>query len=137
LKQGDCEISSIILIQKDAPNDLLIGTDLQPALGFSLIVKKSATQESMLLGRNLKDTDPLEVTEELQGRDSGVVRLLTACKVPAGHQKLIKARACKWLSKGLALFTPTIIDPDLEVADAMVQVNADQCFTLIVENRGR
>ena len=132
LKQGGCEVSAIVLIQKDAPNDFLIGTDLQSALGFSLIVKTSATQETMLLGGNLS----LGVIEESPGSDSGVVHLLTAAKIPAGHLKLIKARAGEWLSRGLALFTPTITDSELGVADAMVQVDSDQCFTLIMENHG-
>ena len=36
LDQGDQEVSSAILIQKDAPQDLLIATDLQPVLGYIL-----------------------------------------------------------------------------------------------------
>jgi len=32
------------------------------------------------------------------------------------------------LSKGLALFTSTVADSELGVADAVVQVEADQCF---------
>ena len=131
LKQRDYEVSSIILIQKYAPNNLLILTDLQPTLGFSLIVKKSAKQETMLLEENLQGSD---TAVEPQESDSRVAHLLTAVKLPARHQKLIKARAGEWLSKGLALFTPTVTE--LGVADAMVQVEADQCFTLIVENRG-
>ena len=42
--QGDQEVSSVVLIQKDAPQDLLIGTDLQPALDFVLTeVKESGS----------------------------------------------------------------------------------------------
>ena len=48
--QGDQEVSSVVLIQKDAPQDLLIGTDLQPALDFVLTVRKSRNQEAVLLG---------------------------------------------------------------------------------------
>ena len=56
LGQGDQEVSSVILIQKDAPQDLLIGTDLQPALGYMLTVKKSGNQEVVLLGNHKSDT---------------------------------------------------------------------------------
>jgi len=34
LTQRDHKVSLVALIQKNAPNDLLIGPDLQPALGF-------------------------------------------------------------------------------------------------------
>ena len=38
LDQGDQEVSSAILIQKDAPQELLIATDLQLVLGYILTV---------------------------------------------------------------------------------------------------
>jgi len=53
-----------------------------------------------LLGENLQGSD---TAVEPQESDSRVVHLLTAVKIPAGQQKLIKARAGKWLHKGLAL----------------------------------
>ena len=38
LTQGSHQVDSTVLMQKGAPNDLLLGTDLQPWLGFSLWV---------------------------------------------------------------------------------------------------
>ena len=38
------------MVQKDAPNDLLLGTDLQPRLGFSLIMRKGDGVEVDVLG---------------------------------------------------------------------------------------
>ena len=40
LAQGDQDVSLVVLIQKDAPQDLLIGNDFQPTLGYMLTVKK-------------------------------------------------------------------------------------------------
>lgn len=39
LSRGNQKLVSTVLVRKDAPNDLLVGTDVQPQLGFSLIVK--------------------------------------------------------------------------------------------------
>ena len=50
LGQGDQEVSSVVLIQKDAPQDLGIGTDLQAALGYMLTVKKSGKSGSSFAG---------------------------------------------------------------------------------------
>ena len=51
LTQGDYKVSSVVLIQKNAPNGLLIGTDLQPALGFRLTVeiRKLSSWEMMVI----------------------------------------------------------------------------------------
>ena len=97
----------ITLIQKDAPNSLLIGTDQKPALGFSLTVKLSAKQETMLLGENLQGSN---TAGDPQESDSRVVYLLTAVKILARYQKLIKAIAgdgCRkaWLCLLLQLLT--------------------------------
>ena len=40
LSRGDQEMKTV-LVKKDAPNDLLIGTNVQPELGFSLVVTES------------------------------------------------------------------------------------------------
>ena len=66
LGQGDQEVSSVILIQKDAPQDLLIGTDLQPALDYMLTVKKSGNREVVLLGNHKSDTLLNEATKKQQ-----------------------------------------------------------------------
>ena len=35
---GDKQVKSVVLVKKDSPNNLLIGTDVQPKLGFSVVV---------------------------------------------------------------------------------------------------
>ena len=39
LSQEARKAETSALVRKDAPNELLIGTDVQPRLGFSLVVK--------------------------------------------------------------------------------------------------
>ena len=41
LSQGDRETKKTVLVRKDTPNDLLIGTDVHPELGFSLAATES------------------------------------------------------------------------------------------------
>ena len=65
-----------------------------------------------------------------------MVKLLTATKVPAGHRKLVRAKVDGWLMDNLALFTPTVMNSGLKIADAAVQADADGSLKLIVENSG-
>ena len=86
LGQGDQEVSLVVLIQKDAPYDLLIETDLQPALGYMLTVRKSGNQEAVLLGNHRSDTfqnGAARESSKSQESDTVVVKLLTATKVSA------------------------------------------------------
>ena len=136
LGQGDQEVSSTILIQKDAPHDLLIGTDLQPALGYVLTVKKSGNLETVLLGDRKNSILQNGAVGGSKESDTVVVKLLTATKVPAGHRKLVQAKVDGWLSDSLALFTPTALDSELKIADAAVQADEEGCLKLIVENSG-
>ena len=133
LTQGSHEVSSVVLIQQNAPVSLLIGTDLQPALGFRLTVQKSGNQETVLLG---EDGGERSTAESLQESNTAVVKLLTATKVPAGHRKLVKARADGKLLEGLTLFTPKVVDSELRIADAAVQTDKEGCLKLIIENSG-
>ena len=124
LGQGDQEVSSIVLIQKGAPHDLFIGTDLQPALGFVLTVRKSGSQETVLLGSHKHDplqSGDTEGSSKSPESDTVVVKLLTATKVPAGHS---------------ALFTPVTKNSELKIADSAVQADDKGCLKLIVENSG-
>ena len=43
------KVEAMVLVQKDAPVDILLGTDLQPLLGFSLTVNVSGDDSCDLL----------------------------------------------------------------------------------------
>ena len=123
LGQGD-QVSSTILIQKDAPHDLLIETDLQPALGYVLTVKKSGNVETVLLGDRKSSIHQSGAAGKIEESDAVVVKLLTATKLSAGHRKLVRAKVDGWLSDSLALFTPTALDSELKIADAAMRRDA-------------
>ena len=139
LGQGDQGVLSVVLIQKDAPQDLLIGTDLQPALGYVLTVRKSGNQETVLLGNYQSDKHQNGAARESsksQESDTVVVKLLTATKVSAGHRKLVRAKVDGWLSDNLALFMPTAMNSELRIADAAVQADGEGFLKLIAETVG-
>ena len=154
LSQGDREVQAVVLVQKDAPNDLLLGTDLQPQLGFTLSLRKGGGKVVGLLGRggdgtSTTDTEGAEdrsnrsngaplVTEESKQQSPlpGEVRLLQPVKVPAGHQKLVRASVDSSVEAGLLLFTPLGGDKDLLMKDSAVELENDRFVTLVIQNYG-
>ena len=41
LSRGDRQVNSVVLVRKGVPNELLVGTDVQPQLGLSLVAEDS------------------------------------------------------------------------------------------------
>ncbi len=129
LSQGEHSTNALVLVQKDAPNALLVGTDLLSLLGFSM--KRKAVDEELLEPK--QDATPQEESSE---RPTSVVKLLQAVRIPAWHRKMVRVKVSGWSSRGLSLFTPAIDDDDLTIEDAVVQMEQGDCLTLIAENRG-
>ena len=161
LSQGDRQVQAVVLVQKDAPNDLLLGTDLQPRLGFTLSMRKGGGEVVGLLGgggdgATTTDTARAEdgtdcsnqckeragenelVTEEssLLSQIPGEVRLLQPIKVPAGYQKLVRGSVDSSIEAGLLLFTPLSGDKGLLMADSAVELGEDRFVTLVIQNYG-
>ena len=66
-------------MQKDAPNELLIGTDVQLSLGFSLVISKDEAMKD-LLKEDEPNLNPPGMNQDVT-RDitpTGTVRLLYA-----------------------------------------------------------
>ena len=51
LSQGESCKDAAVLVQKGAPNNLLLGTDVQPHLGFAMVVKKIGGMLDLFSGR--------------------------------------------------------------------------------------
>ena len=107
-------------MQKNAPNPLLLGTDLQSSLGFALVVDKNGSQCDLLSGKMWMDgpcenpkTQPLQNTpvsrapsESLHCNATvGVVRLLKAMRIPAGYRKVVRAKVVGMGDGTTLLFT--------------------------------
>ena len=51
LSQGNRHVNTVVLVQKDAPNNLLLGTDVQPHLRFALIMERPDGKKTDLSSR--------------------------------------------------------------------------------------
>ncbi len=146
LTQGEYKVDAQVLVQKDAPNSLLLGTDVQQPLGFSLL-RKEGCGVDLITGRRVglsargseeqqalpstvdakgaREEKPASTTmvepdqvqaviepdQQLIGENSvpvhtGVVRLLTATRIPPRYKKMVRAKVEGEVSKELSLFTP-------------------------------
>ncbi len=172
-------------VQKDAPVEFLLGTDLLPQLGFTLLEsstdgtgmdllqsniwrKVTETEESSdvrreeeLVVMESSETESTEGSSDVQtgeeqlqilrdptsltvgGNESqervGVVRLLQAVRLPARHQKLLRARVDGLPNRELALFEPDseLRKKDgLNMAEAILEPDASNTVTLVLENAG-
>ena len=103
-------VDTAVQVQKDAPVDLLLGTDVQPALGFSLIQcdgsgtasdltkeglkwSKLASRADTLLSKVDPKPDPGSViNKEAQTKTGVTVKLLQASQIPSRHRKMIQAK---------------------------------------------
>ena len=85
LSRGPYTIKACIQVQKDAPVDLLLGTDLQPLLGFRLI--DEATEQPSAATK-----DPEVVKEDTNLPLTAKVCLLHAQRIPARHTKVVNVR---------------------------------------------
>ena len=94
---------------------------------------------------NKESPEPSEQTsasdrEEEQAKSvnvvSGMVRLIQATRVPARHQKLLKARVTGLEDSSLALFEREDLlgVKGLSMAEAATEPDADNCVTLIMQN---
>ena len=144
-------LDAVVFVQKDAPCDLLLGTDTLSALGLSLQLDEDEGMASLLGGGKIPPVHlAKESGEEVKGRASGegaavgdshpspttgVIKLIEAVKIPARHKKMVVAKAKGWNHKELSLLTPKTDDPDIAVLDAVVQFEEGNCAVVIVENR--
>lgn len=143
-------ITAVIQVQKGAPVQLLLGTDLQASLGFSLIkstgdVTVDLSQEGQWIRKVATDSMPeppatqpaTDVESEDQVVPAHTVHLLQATKIPPRHKKLVQMKVT-----GLRDVLTSLFEPDqgkaseigVAVVDAIVEANQGNCITLILEN---
>ena len=84
ISQGDQQVEVVALVWKDAPIDLLIGTDAQPRLGFSLYVRGTDGRATNLFSGRLVFPDdmlqePPETPIGAAASDPPTERSLSSC----------------------------------------------------------
>ena len=113
--------NATVLVQKDAPLDLLLGTDLHASLDFLLLETGSNRRVLDLLQNKEWEVSELSTAEQLKDCHKettpesaisketfqpAVVRLITAVRLPATHGKLVCAHASNFPEDSVALFKP-------------------------------
>ena len=122
-------------VHSGAPVDLLLGTDLLPHLGFSMVAKKLDGSVLDFLQNPVVDGTP---TAE---KDTPVMRLIQATKLPPLRQKMVGVKVHAPVDeKGLMLFEPEqefTVWNGVQVAEAAVELTEEQEVTLILQNYRR
>ena len=163
ITQGDYQADVKVLVRKNAPTRLLLGTDAQPPLGYRLIKKETehsgvdlTTGEAVQLNLPVvkatpEAVEPQTITGETEGPTidrepqnihesipprPGVVRLLNAARIPAGYQKMVRAKVEGDVREKMSLFTPLPLENGLVMADSAVDLSEGNCVVLVVQNRG-
>ena len=131
LSKGGFSIEGLLQVQKEAPVDLLLGTDTLSQLGFSL----TQSQDNIT-----KDILGSVVTPEMPTDAAAEVKLIRPARIPAGHSKVVCVKVNNSEVTGETyLFEPTAHQEEhqgLLMPDALVGVRGDGEATLVIANAG-
>ena len=105
LERGDYLCTAVVFLQKNPPHNLLISTDLLPSLGFRFIKKTSNlvdifTNKKCNVGGH-EENSAVEKPPMQDIESSFQVKLISDVRVPAQHEKLIKAKVCNRYEAGI------------------------------------
>ena len=70
LSQGKWSVDVPVLVQQGAPNDLLLGTDVQPKLGFALVVETAEKLVDLLSGEECLGEGQLGQDSQMSGENT-------------------------------------------------------------------
>ena len=120
LKRGDHAVEATIMVQKDPPEDLLVGTDLLSQLGYTFQqLEKDGGVCDLLKGEQAVGLPDVPMSE-LPFSTSGTVHLLQAVKLPPRNARVVRVEAC-----GASKDTGTDLNEELQsrgvtIAEKMV-----------------
>ena len=120
-------VEAVVLVQKDAPAQLLIGTDLLSKLGFIFLCSEPENEDKDLFESS--DSGGSSSSEE-------AVCLLRAVRLPGRHAKFVRATAPNGYS--LACFDPSeeLYTQGLLLPEAVVEPDVEGCVMMVMENHG-
>ena len=140
---------AVVQVHKGAPTNLLLGTDLLPKLGFSLLESQNNGETVDLFSRGKQSpeqsTKPKSIPTEKVSTEETLVSsvspaklyVLQATRLPALHKKLVRAQVRVPKDQSLSLFVP-MTDPlkttGLKMEEAVMCPDDNECITLIVES---
>ena len=150
-------IEMVLQIQKGAPVELLLGTDVLPQLGFSLTQCGADRSNPTDLLHTQPHTTPNDANtnqQETRGPAEGgaipslqtadtappaVVKLMQATRLPARHSKMVRIKIEGACADGTCLFEPelqSLGERGLSMVDAVVGVGDGDGLTMVVTNQG-
>ena len=155
LKRASYVTEAVIQVHAGAPIDLLLGTDVQPRLGFMFLATDAdGSAEELIQGGkwscersgngppSLDSAVPPLPTPAAESSSppgtSVTVNLLQATHLPARFAKVVRAKVTT-KSQSLSLFEPEselLASKSLKIPDAVVEPDCDQQITLVIENHG-
>lgn len=154
LSRGQYSGQVVVQLQRGAPVPLLIGTDMQPVLGFAFLQCNPGGMAVDLLQGNhleLKEVDPQAQAAQAEqpppkpvhqsrgGQHAATVHLLQAMRCPAQHSRLVRARVESPPEKSTTIFEAdhvSLSKRGLVVEDGAVLPDDRGLITLAVHNYG-
>ena len=119
-----------VLVQKDAPEDLLLGTDFLFQLGILWMTPKKP---------DIRVEQSEQPKQDAADKTHPRVSLISPTRIPAHHEKLVRGRVPKDVDLARALFDPAEgLDwqDATELQPVLVQPDQDGTITLVVRNNG-
>ena len=95
ISRGNHKTVSTVQVQKGAPIDLLLGTDLHSPLGIFVLISDCNDRVTDLVSKwqwsRIDANDTPRSQETVTESHMGNVKLITATRLPARHVRLVKA----------------------------------------------
>ena len=141
IQSGPYRKTAVVLVQNQAPEDLLLGTDLQPYLGFQLLQKGTGEPAMELLpdpeGDTLTRGNSRPDKQDNQDPSPPVVHLLQAVRLPARHARIVRVRVDPPSCADVHLFVPpqdSLPELGWEAEEGLVELKPDHTTTLVLRN---
>ena len=128
---------AVVLVQKEAPVDLLLGTDLQPHLGFQLLQRSIGGTTVELLPSPETDVQGTPANDDYQ--QPPVVRLLHGTQLPARHARVVRVQVNALPLDSAHLFASahdSLQELGLDAEEGLVKVEDDHTMTVVLQNPG-
>ena len=129
IKRGPFTIEATVQVQRKAPIPMLLGTNLQPKLGFMFLQANNDGSAVDLLNK--------KQVQLQQESPSAVVHLVRPVHIPANHERMIEAKINGTRINGDALFESAqqnLAKRGLSIEDGIIKAEDCECFTLAIRN---
>ena len=120
LSRGRHSVTATVLVQCEAPQTLLLGTDLMGALGIKI------------------NLDPCEPVESREDSKEVSVKLIQPVRIPARHTRIVRAELeCGAMDRDtLMLVESPTMKPGFSIEATLVEPSPEGVITLAVRNEG-